>query len=109
VDEVTRGSIPPYRGLLEVARALGCADGCWAAQAGLADPPAVPPAACRGRTPGEFARLLWGRRPADPPSGLVLNAPLWYADGFAEGLAAEPRRPEPVGTGWTVGPLEGAG
>ena len=37
----------------------------------------------------EFARLWWADGPGDPPNGLEMNAPLWYAAGFAEGLAAE--------------------
>ena len=42
---------------------------------------------CLGRTPEEFVRLLW-TGPGEPPSGLELNAPLWYATGFAEACTA---------------------
>jgi hypothetical protein len=83
----------PYLHLLEVAHALGHADGGLAASIEPAGPVGPQPTSCRGRDPEEFARLLWADRPGAPPSGLRLNAPLWYADGFAEGLAAERLRP----------------
>ena len=92
VVEVSAEPVPPYRDLLEAARLLGHSDGCWAVRADLDAPPGTPPPACGGRSPEEFARLLWGRRPGAPPSGLELNAPLWYADGFAEALVAERAR-----------------
>jgi hypothetical protein len=82
----------PYLSLLEAAHALGHADGglaAWVEPSGSVGPQS---ATCRGREPEEFARLVWGDRPGAPPSGLRVNAPLWYAHGFAEGLAAE-RRP----------------
>ena len=78
--------------LLEVAHALGHADGGLAASIEPAGPVDPQPTSCRGREPGEFARLLWADRPGAPPSGLRLNAPLWYAQGFADALADE-RRP----------------
>ena len=89
----------PYLHLLEVAHSLGSADGGLAASIEPAEPVDPRSTSCRGREPGEFARLLWGDRPGAPPSGLRLNAPLWYAHGFAEGLAAERRRAEPAGVG----------
>ena len=92
VVEVSAEPVPPYRDLLEAARLLGYSDGRWALRAELVDPPGMPPPSCGGRSPEEFARLLWGRRPGAPPSGLELNAPLWYADGFAEALVAERAR-----------------
>jgi hypothetical protein len=85
---------PTYRQLLEIALELGRADGRFAAAfeaPGSGDGHA---ARCLGRSPEEFARLLWGR-PEEHPTGLEVNAPLWYATGFAEGLeeaAAEQRR-----------------
>jgi hypothetical protein len=82
---------PPYWALLETAHAFGRRDGHAAARFephGPVDPPST---CCRGRDPAAFARLLWGDRPGDPPSGLEVNAPLWYARGFADGLAAERR------------------
>ena len=79
---------PRYGDLLEAAYALGRADGSFAERLEPVAPlDAVP--WCRGRSPAEFARLLWGEQPGTPPSGLELNAPLWYARGFAEALAAE--------------------
>jgi hypothetical protein len=92
VTVVADSSSPTYRQLLEEALELGRADGRFAAafetygSAGEAGP------RCLGRTPEELARLLWNG-PGEPPSGLELNAPLWYATGFAEGLASAPARP----------------
>jgi hypothetical protein len=77
---------PTYRQLLAEAQEVGRLDGRFAA--------AFEPAGselgnrCLGRSPADFARLLWGDRPGEPPTGLELNAQLWYATGFAEGLAA---------------------
>ena len=78
---------PTYRELLEEARELGRLDGRFAA---AFEPPGGEASGgrCLGRTPEEFARLLWERGPGAPPSGLELNAPIWYAAGFAEGVAA---------------------
>ena len=90
---MTTGQRPrSYLDLLEVASSLGRADGCLAARFEPAGPVGPPSARCRGRDPTEFARLLWAGGPGDPPSGLEVNAPLWYAAGFAEGLAAERHR-----------------
>jgi hypothetical protein len=82
---------PCYRDLLEAAWSLGRADGLLAAafEPGAPDPGCP---ICQGRDPAEFARWLWGGQPGPPPSGLEVNAPLWYARGFATGLADERRR-----------------
>ena len=81
---------PTYGQLLEEALELGRIDGRFAAAfepaAGVVDGAAV--ACCAGREPAEFARLLWADRPGEPPTGLELNGPAWYATGFAEGLSA---------------------
>ena len=97
----------PYLQLLEAAHSLGSADGALAASIEPAGSVGPESTSCRGREPEEFARLLWADRPGAPPSGLRVNAPLWYAHGFAEGLAAERRRAEPAGMGRTGGPLQG--
>jgi hypothetical protein len=83
---------PSYRALLETAHALGRADGCSAARFEPAGPVGPPSPYCQGRDPEQFARHLWADRPGTPPSGLAVNAPLWYATGFAEALAAERER-----------------
>ncbi|WP_324276300.1 hypothetical protein [Blastococcus brunescens] len=77
---------PTYRELLEEARELGRLDGRFAA---AFEPSGAEVSAgrCLGRTPEDFARLLWARRHGAPPVGLELNAPLWYAAGFAEAVA----------------------
>ncbi|HLM05206.1 MAG TPA: hypothetical protein VK402_08485 [Blastococcus sp.] len=76
-----------YAQLLEEAQELGRQDGAFAATLDLPETGAPTGERCLGRTPAEFARLLWEDRPGTPPSGLEVNAPLWYATGFAEGLA----------------------
>jgi hypothetical protein len=81
---------PSYPDLLEAAWSLGRADGLLAA-AFEPDAAAGGPT-CQGRDPAEFARWLWDGQPGPPPSGLEVNAPLWYSRGFAEGLTAERRR-----------------
>jgi hypothetical protein len=81
-------SAPTYRQLLEEAHELGRADGRFAAAFEPAGGVVEGSPRCLGRTPAEFARLLWEDRPGSPPSGLEQNAPLWYATGFAEGLQA---------------------
>ena len=81
-------SAPTYLQLLEEARELGRVDGLFAA---AFEPPGGSAGSgprCLGRTPAEFARLLWEDRPGTPPSGLELNAPLWYSAGFTDGLQA---------------------
>jgi len=84
--------IPGYGDLLQAAWSLGRADGLFAAafEPDIAPRPATD--VSQGRDPEEFAAELWGDQPGPPPSGLVLNAPLWYADGFVNGLADERRR-----------------
>ncbi|TFV68190.1 UNVERIFIED_ORG: hypothetical protein E4P37_00440 [Bacillus sp. AZ43] len=80
-------SAPTYEQLLDEAWELGRADGRFAA---AFEPAGQAPARtdrCLGRVPEAFARLLWDDASGSPPSGLELNAPLWYASGFAEGLA----------------------
>jgi hypothetical protein len=91
-------SAPTYRDLLEMARELGRADGQFAAAFESGGTAGVPAPRCLGRTPAEFAGLLWGRA-GTPPAGLEVNAPLWYASGFAEGLAASRpgHRPDAAG------------
>jgi hypothetical protein len=86
---------PSYAVLLDTAYALGRADGSLAAAFEPAQAIDVDPATCRGRGPVEFARLLWGHRPGRPPAGLEGNAPLWYARGFADGLAVPAFPDEP--------------
>ena len=85
-------AVPPYRDLLEAARLLGYSDGCWAVRGELPDPPGGAPPWCGGRSPEEFAQLLWGCRRGAPPSGLELNAPFWYADGYTQALVDERAR-----------------
>ncbi|TQN37316.1 hypothetical protein FHU33_3962 [Blastococcus colisei] len=82
------GIAPAYGQLLQEARELGRADGMFAA---AFETPGISPGRserCIGRTPAEFARLLWEGRPGTPPIGLEVNAPLWYSTGFHEGLEA---------------------
>jgi len=85
---VTDISTPTYRELLEMALELGRADGQFAAsfESGATAEGYAP--RCLGRTPAQFARLLWEGHPGMPPAGLERNAPLWYATGYAEGLGA---------------------
>jgi hypothetical protein len=79
---------PTYPQLLEEARELGRLDGRFAAAFEEPGAEAARGDRCLGRMPEKFARLLWEGRPGMPPSGLEVNAPLWYATGFKEGLAA---------------------
>jgi hypothetical protein len=81
-------STPAYQLLLEEALELGRLDGRFAADF---EPPGNAherSGRCLGRTPSEFARLLWEHRPGNSPAGLEANAPTWYALGFTEGLTA---------------------
>jgi hypothetical protein len=78
---------PAYRQLLEEARETGRLDGRFAAA--FEAPGGELGPRCLGRSPAEFARLLWEGRPGEPPAGLEQNAPHWYANGFAEGLAEQ--------------------
>ena len=81
-----------YGDLLQAAYSRGWTDGCFAApfepadRADLADP------VSRGRSPADFALSLWGHQEGQPPAGLALNAPLWYARGVAEALEVAARR-----------------
>jgi hypothetical protein len=79
---------PTYVELLEEARELGRIDGRFAAAFEPSGTTVGRLERCLGRTPADFARLLWEGRPGTPPAGLEVNAPSWYATGFAEGLAA---------------------
>jgi hypothetical protein len=83
---------PRYRDLLQAAFTLGRADGLVAAEFEPAGSPGSGGGTCQGRDPEAFARLLWDDQPGSPPSGLVVNAPRWYARGFAEGLADDRHR-----------------
>ena len=76
-----------YQELLVEAQELGRADGAFAAAFEPLEVEAMSGERALGRTPAEFARLLWEDRPGNPPTGLEINGPLWYAAGFAEGLA----------------------
>jgi hypothetical protein len=80
-------SIPAYRQLLEEAQELGRLDGRFAAAFEPTGSAAEGSGRCLGRTPAEFAALLWEHRRGDPPAGLEINAPSWYAVGFEDGLA----------------------
>jgi hypothetical protein len=84
---VAEGSAPTYLQLLEEAQEIGRMDGRFAAAFEAPGSPVPDTTRCLGRTPAEFAALLWEGLPGSPPSGLELNAPAWYAAGFAEGLA----------------------
>ena len=90
-------SPPSYLRALETAHALGRADGRLEAEL-IGDPVVDPgPVAlgprCRGLDPERFAALVWGAAGGAAPAGVVLNAPLWYAQGFREALAwARPDR-----------------
>jgi hypothetical protein len=80
-------SIPTYRQLLEEALEIGRLDGRFAADFEPTCTAADGSGRCLGRTPAEFAGLLWEHRPGSPPAGLEVNAPSWYAVGFRDGLA----------------------
>jgi hypothetical protein len=84
------GGVPPgaaYRQALQLAYDLGRTDGRIAAALGLAEVPDPTGPVCRGRDAATFARLLWGAGPGPVPSGLEVNAPLWYAAGMADELS----------------------
>ncbi|MFD2090729.1 hypothetical protein [Blastococcus deserti] len=81
------GSAPTYGQLLQEALELGRADGLFAAAFESPGATSGRPDRCLGRTPAEFARMLWGPS-GTPPIGLEVNAPLWYATGYREGLRA---------------------
>jgi hypothetical protein len=76
-----------YHDLLHTAYVRGWDDGSFAARferGECIDPVGT---VCQGRTPAGFARALWSSRPGEPPAGLELNAPQWYARGFGEAVA----------------------
>jgi hypothetical protein len=81
-----------YCDLLEEAQELGRLDGRFAAAFESPAAPVGDSPRCLGRTHAEFAAMLWEDRPGTPPAGLALNAPAWYAAGFAEGLALGAKR-----------------
>ena len=85
-----------YGESLRSAWELGAADGHVAAAFESPGPDAGRSGVCHGRSPAEFARLLWHGRRGMPPVGLVVNAPLWYAAGFADGLATGTARVRPL-------------
>jgi hypothetical protein len=89
-------SAPTYPQLLEEARELGRLDGRFAA---AFEPSGASVSAdrCLGRTPEDFARLLWEGCPGTPPAGLEVNGAFWYATGFREGLAAAVPQPGRAG------------
>lgn len=84
----------PYRFALETARALGRADGRLEAELGVGPGPAPVGPWCRGLDPERFAALVWGTAGGDAPAGVVLNASLWYAQGFREAAAPAGTRQE---------------
>jgi hypothetical protein len=77
----------PYLRALETAHALGRADGLLAVQLELEDGPAAMSSRCHGLDPEDFAGRIWGAGAGTPPTGVLLNAPLWYAHGFREAVA----------------------
>jgi hypothetical protein len=81
-------SAPTYPLLLEEARELGRLDGRFAAAFEPVGSTDERSGLCLGRPPRDFARLLWGQQPGNPPVGLEVNAPHWYVLGFTEGLTA---------------------
>jgi hypothetical protein len=93
-----------YRDLLDSAYVRGWDDGSFAARFEPLEGVHQAGPVCQGCSPADFARLLWSSRPGGPPAGLELNAPLWYASGFAEAVALA--RP-PVGTPAAAGRAHG--
>src|SRR4051812_49188390 len=81
-----------YEGLLQVAYSRGWTDGCFAAPFEPADRTDLAAPASRGRSSADFALSLWGHQAGQPPAGLDLSAPLWYAQGFGDALDAAARR-----------------
>jgi hypothetical protein len=75
-----------YGDLLAAAYSRGWADGCFAAPFEPTDRTDSAGLASQGLSSADFARSLWGHRAGEPPAGLDLNAPLWYARGFAEAI-----------------------
>ena len=83
--------MPTYLSLLEEALELGRLDGWFAAAFEPTTSSTERADRSFGRTPEEFAALLWGHLSGSPPAGLEQNAPRWYAIGFAEGVEARRR------------------
>src|SRR3954447_2853312 len=83
-------AMPCYRDLLDRAYTLGRADALFALDLEPVDGPDPSGRCCQGRDPAGFARHLWGTGAGRPPAGLEVNAPLCYAQGFREALAAAP-------------------
>jgi len=75
---------PTYQQLLTEALEIGRVDGRFAA---AFETSSEVGARCLGRSPADFARLLWGGDRGPVPTGLEVNGQLWYATGYAEGLA----------------------
>ncbi|MBM7809045.1 hypothetical protein JOD57_004882 [Geodermatophilus bullaregiensis] len=86
MDTSAHESSSPFQRALEAARVLGRADGRLAAGLEPAGEPAPVGPWCHGLGPEDLARLVWDLGAA-APAGVVLNAPLWYAQGFRESLA----------------------
>jgi hypothetical protein len=78
---------PSYPDLLRTAYAWGRVDGLLAADFEPLEGTDPSSGCCRGRDPAELARHLWALPGEDPPAGLEVNAPYWYARGFQEALA----------------------
>ncbi|MGY1679262.1 hypothetical protein [Geodermatophilus sp. SYSU D01176] len=85
---------------------LGRADGRLAVGIEPVGEPVPMGSWCHGLAPDELADLVWDAAAGPAPAGVVLNAPLWYAQGFREALAGArdqlagvPRPREGVGTG----------
>ena len=83
----TSPTTPSYLDLLRKAYDLGRADGVLAADVEPVADPGPPGSCCRGRDAEGFARHLWNGPPDGPPEGLIVNAPVWYGQGFREALA----------------------
>lgn len=98
-------STTAYGALLHEAHELGLADGRFAVDFEPAGGQVESRGRCLGRTPEQFARLLWEDRPGEPPAGLVANAPLWYATGFQRALAEHRARRTAV-VALVVAPVE---
>jgi hypothetical protein len=77
----------PYGRALLTAFEMGRADGLIAASLGIEVRTGhLRAERWRGRSPEAFAHYLWAGRADPAPSALEVNAPLWYAAGYREGL-----------------------
>ena len=85
----------PFLRALEAAQALGRADGRLAVELEPVGEPAPVGSWCHGLDPEGLARLVWDVAAAPPPAGVVVNAPLWYAQGFREALACSRAQQDP--------------